>query len=162
MNKARVSVFENQTLLEGLFFIVLSVALIVLSVSMSEGHNWMMSPGLFPLIMSCLLLFLGFLLVVSELRSKKVVEQQKNTKTEGILNGATLKLLGIMIFTAIMYAFIMKFIGFFVTSFIYLCCMMLLMGEKRWHIVLIVAISTCAVIYVLFYRFLGVMLPTLF
>lgn len=162
MDKARISVFENSTLLEGMFFIVLSVVLIVLSLAMFDGDNWMIAPGLFPLVLSCILLLLGVLLIVSGLRDIKALGGKNNTESEKLFNRTTLKLLGIMIFTTIMYAYIMKLVGFYITSFIYLCCMMLFMGEKRLHVLLLVAAGSCGVMYGLFYKLLGLMLPTLF
>lgn len=144
---------KNSDLIEGAFFFIFSIAGILFSLNEHSKMSieWKLSPYLFPLFISILLLFLSITLILSALKKEEVAKNASPVDWKKIVIFAVM---------CIIYYNVIVYLGFVLTSFFFLSGMLVLMGEKRWWLVLLISIGTTGVIWGLFAKFLHVLLPS--
>ena len=103
--------------------------------------------------------FLCILMVLFSLISLVRAFKDKEQKCEKITFASTVKLPLIVFLTAIAYICGIAYVGYFVSTVVYMVCMMLMFNERR-IIPMGAAIAVfIIVIYALFVHFLGLRLP---
>ena len=67
----------------------------------------------------------------------------------------------LLIFTlvCVLYLLVFNFLGFILSTIILLVLLMILLGERRWWFILLVSVISSVFIYLLFAKYLSVMLP---
>lgn len=103
--------------------------------------------------------FLCVLMVLFSLISLSRALKEKEPKREEVTFASTIKLPLIVFLTAIAYIFGIAYIGYFVSTAVYMIFMMLLFGERRIVPIGAAIAVFIIVIYALFVHFLGLRLP---
>ena len=87
---------------------------------------------------------------------KVIVEEIKS-----ILGTDKIDIKSLIIFSIVSagYLLVFNFLGFIISTIILLVLLMLLLGERRWWFIALVSVISSLVIYVLFAKYLSVMLP---
>ena len=142
----------SSTFWEGVFLFVVSVFGISMSFISHKDFNveWKLSPYLFPLIISFFLLILSISIIMQGLKD----ESEK--KEKGKIDIKSLLIFGLI---CILYLLVFNFLGFVLSTIILLVLLMMLLGERRWWFILLVSVISSLVIYLLFAKYLSVMLP---
>ena len=142
----------SSTFWEGVFLFVVSVFGISMSFISHKDFNveWKLSPYLFPLIISFFLLILSISIITQGLKD----ESEKKEKSK--IDIKSLLIFGLI---CILYLLVFNFLGFVLSTIILLVLLMILLGERRWWFILLVSVISSLVIYLLFAKYLSVMLP---
>ena len=142
----------SSTFWEGVFLFVVSVFGISMSFISHKDFNveWKLSPYLFPLIISFFLLILSISIIMQGLKD----ESEKKEKSK--IDIKSLLIFGIV---CILYLLVFNFLGFVLSTIILLVLLMMLLGERRWWFILLVSVISSLIIYLLFAKYLSVMLP---
>ena len=137
---------------EGVFLFVVSVFGISMSFISHKDFNveWKLSPYLFPLIISFFLLILSISIITQGLKD----ESEKKEKSK--IDIKSLLIFGLV---CILYLLVFNFLGFVISTIILLVLLMMLLGERRWWFILLVSVISSLIIYLLFAKYLSVMLP---
>ena len=142
----------SSTFWEGVFLFVVSVFGISMSFISHKDFNveWKLSPYLFPLIISFFLLILSISIIMQGLKD----ESEKKEKSK--IDIKSLLIFGLV---CILYLLVFNFLGFVLSTIILLVLLMMILGETRWWFILLVSVISSLVIYLLFAKYLSVMLP---
>lgn len=142
----------SSTFWEGVFLFVVSVFGISMSFISHKDFNveWKLSPYLFPLIISFFLLILSISIIMQGLKD----ESEKKEKSK--IDIKSLLIFGLI---CILYLLVFNFLGFVLSTIILLVLLMMFLGERRWWFILLVSVISSLVIYLLFAKYLSVMLP---
>ena len=142
----------SSTFWEGVFLFVVSVFGISMSFISHKDFNveWKLSPYLFPLIISFFLLILSISIITQGLKD----ESEKKEKSK--IDIKSLLIFGLV---CILYLLVFNFLGFVISTIILLVLLMMLLGERRWWFILLVSVISSLIIYLLFAKYLSVMLP---
>ena len=142
----------SSTFWEGVFLFVVSVFGISMSFISHKDFNveWKLSPYVFPLIISFFLLILSFSIIKQGLKD----ESEKKEKSK--IDIKSLLIFGLV---CILYLLVFNFLGFVLSTIILLVLLMMLLGERRWWFILLVSVISSLIIYLLFAKYLYVMLP---
>lgn len=142
----------SSTFWEGVFLFVVSVFGISMSFISHKDFNveWKLSPYLFPLIISFFLLILSISIIMQGLKD----ESEKKEKSK--IDIKSLLIFGLI---CLLYLLVFNFLGFVLSTIILLVLLMMLLGERRWWFILLVSVISSLVIYLLFAKYLSVMLP---
>ena len=142
----------SSTFWEGVFLFVVSVFGISMSFISHKDFNveWKLSPYLFPLIISFFLLILSISIIMQGLKN----ESEKKEKSK--IDIKSLLIFGLI---CILYLLVFNFLGFVLSTIILLVLLMMLLGERRWWFILLVSVISSLIIYLLFAKYLSVMLP---
>jgi putative tricarboxylic transport membrane protein len=137
----------------GLAALVASLVLFALTLGLKSNPLVPIGPGFYPRIVLGLSAVLAVLLVIFDLRAAKVSDTSKANYA--------LVLLVFVVFG--IYIGLMPWIGFRVSTFLFMAALQSLLeppkGTKGWLVVLATALITTAATYVLFERYLTVLLP---
>ena len=137
---------------EGIVLFAVSILGIVMSFISHKDFNveWKLSPYLFPLIISIFL----FILSISILASSLKENEKRKEKEKGDIK--SLLIFGLI---CVLYLLVLNFLGFVLSSILLLISSMIVLGERRWWFIALVSIISTVVIYLLFAKYLSVMLP---
>ncbi len=135
-------------------YVLLAIGVITAwsSTSLSMGKFRHPGPGFLPFGLALILILLSLALILQS-RAKG------GTPKPFWAERAWLRpLLGIVIFT--LYAFSLGYIGFILTTFLFLIIWMWVIERIRWKTILSISVGVTAVLYFIFEYFLEVPLPT--
>jgi len=137
-------------LVAGLVPVLLGVACLVYSVTLSIGTPVDPGPGLWPALASILLIGAGLWSLVFE---------RHRRDGEAFSRGALG--IGVGIVTLIVFVFAMRRVGFEIPTLLLLAFWLRFLGKESWLVTAIVSVCTTAAFYVLFVVLLGVPIPRL-
>lgn len=141
------------TINKELFF---SIAISVISALLTlQSFNYPAESSQFPRFLCILMLFFSFLILIRTVKNK-------STEKSGVTGGnfmATIKLPAAVFASAALYLLCMQYIGYFVSTVVYMALSMFFFGERRPLPIAAAVIIFLAVIYALFVSFLGLRLP---
>ncbi len=142
----------SSTFWEGVVLFAISLFGIVMSIICHRNFNveWKLSPYLFPLIISLFLFVLSISVISEGLKSEDKKKEKIKMEIKSLL------LFGVV---SVVYLLVFNFLGFILSTIILLVLLMLILGERRWWYIALVSIITTVVIYLLFGKYLSVMLP---
>lgn len=137
---------------EGLFFAVFGVVAFVMALGYHVEGNIALSPASFPLLVSAVLIGLSLQLLYKGLATggDKVVQTSLWAKLRNV---------GSVFVLGLLYVFAMSKIGFLISTMLYLFLFLLLLGEKRRKLLVLVPVVTSVTVYLFFSKLLSVMLP---
>ncbi|WP_455594353.1 tripartite tricarboxylate transporter TctB family protein [Cloacibacillus porcorum] len=136
-----------------LFF---SIAISVISVLLTlQSFNYPPESSQFPRFLCILMLLFSFLILIRTLKNK---EGEKTMSTgSGFISAAKLP---VTVFASTAaYLFCIGYVGYFVSTVIYMSASMFFFGERRPLPIAAAVLVFLAVIYALFVSFLGLRLP---
>ncbi len=142
---------RNNDLAEGSLFLIVSVLGIVFSIKSHQAMDmeWKLSPYLFPLVISLILFALSISLLI-EGRNKVYSEKKDDTHWKAIF---------LYVAICFVYYLVISYIGFVVSTIIFLVVVFRLLGVKKWWLIALLSVVATLSIYILFARMLHVMLP---
>ncbi len=100
----------------------------------------------------------GFLLVAALLLLYRALTGRA-LPLEKRLEGADLRRVTLVAILTFAYLFAVVYIGFDATTFLYMLCFVWILGERRWSVLILVAVLTPLIVYVIFDTVLHVPLP---
>lgn len=153
--KKRRELLKNKTVREGAFFFVCAAALLVYSFCKHYAGvrvEWKLSPYLFPILTGALLLFLSVRLIAQGMK-----EGGKNADKERVCFNRKNFLATVGM--AAVYCLTVKYITFIGATPLLLLGMLLVLGERRKSVLILVPILTTGAIYGIFGVLLRVNLP---
>jgi putative tricarboxylic transport membrane protein len=137
----------------GYVFLVLGVATAISSeFQLKMGTARHPGPGFFPMLLSLALIALSLALIFQHWRKddKPAPFWPERTWVRPTLGVALL----------VAYSFIVGFIGFFITTFLFILLWMWIIERLKWKVMLSISAGTTAVLWLIFVYFLDVPMPT--
>lgn len=142
---------KNLGALIGLIILVFASVIFWQSLSFDIYSNIGPGPGLFPMILSGLLIVLSILYIISSFKKNIVMISDVLPKGKSLW-----QVLRILV-AVTLFIVISPFVGFTIASFIVLC--ILFIGEMRWYSAIGISIITTVAVFIAFKTLLGVPLP---
>lgn len=141
-----------RTIVESSCLLVVGFVVVIMSLSMGGYGNWTLSPGLFPFVMGCILILLSSILLYQEIQKLPPKNIKSATasapSSEAHANGKTMII--VMVLLTVGYGVLMIFVGFIISTAVYVCAVMFLLNERRWWMLALVPVLTSLTIYVVF------------
>ena len=135
-------------------FILLCIYVFFTARTFPTGTHGALGPGFFPMVLAVLGIFLSILQIVTS--RKESDEEQAGLKLFSKENARIWIALG----TTILYFIIMQYVGFLISTPIYLFALLTLFKVKSWPIRILVPLVTTGVLHVVFTMLLYVQLPS--
>lgn len=148
---------KNNSLQEGLLFLILSVSLIIYSFCKYHSGfkiEWKMSPYLFPIFLGIIGTILSLSLIV-----EGCTQIKKSSVDEKELEYFNAKNFIALLALAILYYICLKKVPFIISTTVFLAVLMWIFNERRWWMIALVSIITTVVLYLIFAVGLHVNLP---
>jgi len=143
----------------GGFLVLLSVLCYI------ESLSYPYQSAYFPRFIIALLAMLGLATVVKEIIKHKKATDNKQAKASSTDEKVafwmmtSVRKVSMMIFSSLVYMVVMNYVGFFVTTSVYLPIMMRLLGIRRLRTLFLSTFVVVFVIYMIFVAFLNVPFP---
>lgn len=132
-------------------FMAIIMIYIVSSIFFVQSFSMVKDAGLFPRLISGILIFLNTLYAVEVYKEKEVTKKKKDEMDSN-------KLIGIILLSGA-YVILVKFLGYIITTIFYLPVSMNYLGIISKKIITIATILTVAIIYFCFVIVLNVPIP---
>lgn len=174
MKDLKNNVKNKSAMNEGLLFVALGAALMIYSLVSyytTTRVEWKMSPYLFPLLISVFIIILGIARTLQSRKTEAEITEAKPLQIESAEEEAVVeqaapesgklqwKTLLISIAAILVYIVMMPYLGFLISTAIFLAGMIWFLGERKWWMILLLSVISTGVLYVIFAVFLNVMLP---
>lgn len=140
---------KKRVSIDGIFLSMISLFFINESIKLNNGKSWLLSPGLFPFIVSFLSLIFSLGLIFLN---------PENNKTSNI-DMKNKRIVLPIVALSFFYLLILNRLNFVVSSIIYLFCFMIILGERDKKILLLISFITPLILKIIFVDLLGVYLP---
>ncbi|MBR1919883.1 MAG: tripartite tricarboxylate transporter TctB family protein [Spirochaetales bacterium] len=149
--KAR-NLLRNNDLVEGAIFLVVAVLGIIFSIISHQKMDmeWKLSPYLFPLVISLILFALSISLLLESRNRRYAAKRDDDTHWRAIF---------LYVAICLVYYLVISYIGFIVSTVIFLVVVFRLLGVRKWWLIALLASVATLAIYILFAMLLHVMLP---
>ncbi|MGF6906090.1 tripartite tricarboxylate transporter TctB family protein [Fusobacterium sp. PH5-44] len=132
-------------------FMAVIMIYIISSMFFIQSFSMVKDAGLFPRLISGVLIFLNTLYAIEICKEKETVKKNKDEMDRN-------KLIGIVLFSGI-YVIFVKFLGYIITTIFYLPIAMNFLGIKNKKTIIITTVLTVAIIYFCFAIMLNVPIP---
>lgn len=140
---------EKYHIIPIIFWIGLSIFMMVLSIRLGLGRFHNPGPGLLPFLLGLLLILISFYLLLSSI-VKKEDRDKKMEERQSQINFVKIGLVSASLFV---YAFILNRLGYLIATFLLLTILFRSVGLKRWSSLLIISALTVLVTYFVFTSF---------
>jgi putative tricarboxylic transport membrane protein len=141
-----------------LIWIIIGLAVMVVSYQMSLGTLHTPGPGLLPFLLGSLLIVVSLPILIGSLRLfRKTVPESRAAE---IWAGVEFKNVLIIIISLVAYALLLEKLGFILTAFLFLFVLFATFDFQRWLFALGVSSVTIFITYLLFNVVLRVELPS--
>ena len=138
----------------GAIGILIGLAFCIASASLGLGTLHQPGPGFLPFLVGSALLFLSAIILVPALRKKEEAKGERMAGGMGKYRKGGLILLALMF-----YKVALSFLGFTVTTFLFVAFLMKMVETQRWPRTLITALCSAVGFYVVFQSWLRLDLP---
>ncbi|MFB3887466.1 MAG: tripartite tricarboxylate transporter TctB family protein [Thermodesulfobacteriota bacterium] len=135
----------------GTFLFLISILLVFASLRLGIGKANDPGPGFFPFLAGLMIAFLSLTIILSSFKKLK-----ENHRDEGALISGKAALISLFL---LLFGLFVEKAGFFVCTFLATLLMLRTNGMKQWYFLLLVGISTCLGIFLIFNLLLEVRLP---
>ena len=139
----------------GAIGILIGLAFCIASISLGLGEMHQPGPGFLPFIMGAVLLFLSSVIFLSALWKKKVTNEEPIAREMGKYRKGVLILLAL-----VFYNIALSFLGFSVTSFLFVFFLMKIVEAQRWTVTTVMALCSAVGFDLVFRLWLMLDLPT--
>ena len=151
---------KNKSVQDSIVVLGLGLALGIFSIY-SFFHSkvkaeWIMSPYLFPMLIALFAIAMAYCLFME---GKHQVDAERAGAPVAKRDAIKLKSVVIVVGLSILYYVLMRVITFIPATVLFLAALMWFMGERRWKVLIPVAVLAPLVIYALFALGLNVRLP---
>ena len=145
-------------LISSLFWIGVGVTFSVRAIKYGAKLSGVPGAGFFPLVAGLALVFLSIITFISALREKsggdKIVPKEKLFPKRNSWKRVLIALLALF-----GYGIVLGYIGFLLTTFLFMIFLLRFIEPQKWLTVLAVAFSTPVACYAVFEFWLGIQLP---
>ena len=142
-------------LTEGIFFIAVAAGALILAFRYHTPENFRLSPALFPIVTALVLIGLALVLAFRCVRRER---QETATGQHAAAHANTLNVC-LVFLLCLLYTAVMDKAGFILATFVYLLAFLLLLGERRAVVVILVPVLTVGMVWLFFSKALSVPLP---
>lgn len=139
---------ENKVSIEGVILSILSIVFIKESLKLHNNQSWALSPALFPLIITSMVLLFSLALIISNHRENTSYEKQGDQK-----------IMLLIIVLSFLYYLSLGKLNFIFSTAMYLFGFIYILGERKWWIIVSFIIIIPLGIQYIFGNLLGVTLP---
>lgn len=139
---------KNNESIEGVILAILSIIFIRESLKLHNNQSWSLSPALFPLIITSMVLLFSLILVFNNLK-----------KATNYRNKGNRKIMLLILALSFLYFLSLGRFNFLLSTGLYLFGFMYILGENRWWIISAFIIIIPLGIQYVFGNLLGVLLP---
>ena len=113
-------------------------------------------PKIFPAMLGILLIILGIILLIKEIYAQKATGEQ----SDKISFGKSEKQIALTIANGVLYALLFEPIGYVISTILFVLLELFIFdGFKVWKKGVIISVTFSVIIYVIFDRMLGIILP---
>ncbi len=137
----------------GLVWLIFAVVLCIESYRLNIGTLHNPGPGFYPLVVGLTLLLFSFILLFSSIFLEK---EGLTEKTEEKSNKKNILLI---VFLLLLYAIVYEYLGFIVSTLLFIICILKIIERKKWLVAISFAIFTAAISYMVFNLWLNANLP---
>lgn len=141
---------KKSNIFVSIIIILIGIATLIEVKSFPQGQNNVVGPGFFPGIIAAILIILGIILFIQSIRIKKDEDIKVN------LFNSENKLAYIIMGITLIYLIAINYIGFLISSIIYLTTLITLYGEKNKLKSLVASSIISSAIYFVFNILLNV------
>lgn len=141
---------NKQDFWSGVMFIALGLGFSWKAVSYSMGTAARMGPGYFPFWLGLVLALLGIIVLLGSLSSKA---------TETAVDRFDPRIVFLVIGSVLMYAFVLKFLGLYISVFLLVVVSSLASHEFNWKVAVANGIFLVVFSYLAFIKGLGLIFP---
>lgn len=152
---------KYHNIIESSCLLIFGFFVIVLSSQLDSSGELSLSPGLFPIMLGFCIVILAIVLLLRAIKKMKNEadtdinsEKEKIEITKNPLFKAFLLILGCFI-----YVFLMKYVGFIISTVAFIGFVTFLLGERSWWKILLLSVLGSLLIYAAFELGLKVYLP---
>ncbi len=158
---------KRDELIVGLFLLIFGIVTTILSLNMDIGTFKAAGTGLFPLILGILLIFLsGIYIIRPIIKNRKIIlkkEKSNGKDTEEKksffkITDQTRQLIFCLV-TIILATLFLNLIGYLLTSLLIMISLLIILGMKKWYMIIIISSLTAIGSYLLFIKLLNITLP---
>ena len=145
---------RNRDRASSLVIMVISLTICLESIPLSLGHLRSPGPGLFPFFAGCILGILSLVVFLTSFKGNYEIEKKAfwpNPK-------GALKAIWVLV-AFILYAIGMNYLGFLLSTFLFLGFFLKAIEPQRWVMVILVSVFGTAITYVVFKHLLDVPMP---
>lgn len=160
-NNEKRQYLSNSKVKESLLFITIAIVILLYSLInhyTTKDLQWGLSPYLFPLLVSVFMISISISLFVEGIKDEKLRKKEEINKVEK-KEKVYWKEVIFVIFISLVYYLVMDIIGFIFSTTLFLVILFVFLGERRKWILVLISLSTTAIIYFIFSVLLHVMLP---
>jgi putative tricarboxylic transport membrane protein len=137
----------------GIFFALLGIIVVLGTLSFSSLPTADVGPAFFPKIVGGLLVLLGLFLTIKSLLNNVDTRSIKQLFPKGSIKAViTIVIFGV-------YLFLLKYVGFLISTPLFIISLSLFLKEKRIYLILITSLLVTAFLYFVFQKFLMIPLP---
>ena len=148
---------KNQKFREGLVILLLGIALGVYSLyqfyTAAVKTSWIMSPYLFPLLLSAFTVLVSLSLLLEAVHELRAAAKEDGKGKMNLKNVAVVMLL------CIAYAVLLPHLGFIFASMLFLAALIWFLGEQKIWLLAAISVVMPLLLYVIFGVLLSVRLP---
>jgi len=149
---------KKRDVIPALIWIIIGLAVMIVSYQMSLGTLHTPGPGLLPFLLGSLLVIVSLSIFISSFALVK--KPSPGTSEAGIWAEIEFKNLLIIVVSLVAYALMLEKIGFLITAFLFLFVLFSLFDSRRWFFALGASLLTVSITYTLFVLVLQVELPS--
>lgn len=131
-------------------FAVFAIVIIAISMGYPPSNHGVPGPGMFPIIIACLILLSALILVIQTLRMPKAKDTKIDLKSKNILN-VYITMAGLVV-----YVVLLPMIGLIVTTSIMLALYIRWFGKRAWWKCILISVLFTMGIFLLFGSVLNV------
>ena len=147
----------------GLICLVLSIGMLVLTRGLPHSSLVPVGPGFYPRIVLVVMAVLSVMLIASDLWRKRSPATAAPAAAAAEPEERNYRLVGITYAVFAGYVILLPLVGYRVSTFVFMAALQAVFERprtaRRWGMVLVSALATAAVTYVVFNDYLSVLLP---
>jgi ABC-type xylose transport system permease subunit len=147
----------------GLICLALSIGMLVLTRGLPQSAFVPMGPEFYPRIVLVIMAVLSVMLVASDLWRQRTQSAAADAAAEPAPVKRNYRLVGMTFAVFAGYVVLLPLVGYRVATFLFMVALQSVIdpprGARRWVVVMISALASAAVTYVVFDNYLSVLLP---
>lgn len=145
---------KKPDIIGGILGILISIYVLYESAKFPKDIVMKVGPGYFPRLLAVALFAASVLLIINALRGKSRKKYEKfNIKDPGIHRA------GIALLATISYCLVLKYLGFIISSVLYLMFLMYLLKKRNYVSMIVISACISIGIYSIFQSILNITLP---
>ena len=147
----------------GLICLALSIGMLVLTRGLPQSSFVPVGPDFYPRIVLIIMAVLSAMLIGSDLLRSRAQAKQPTTETESAPEFRNYPLVGTTFAVFAGYVILLPLTGYRLSTFLFMAALQAVIdpprSARRWIVILVSALASAAVTYIVFEHYLSVLLP---